>query len=165
MTLYSLKIEDLFGYKETFIRINVLSLFSWVKNKLHIGSLKTGIINRIKNRFYKIYLISEGVKNIIPTIEENPEIAKEIYPHTQRALNNFRKLHNSLEKTNFFNDSRIRDLSESTLSNFYKLESAIRHSSFTNKNCNDEESLNRFASSISLGSLQAENAFSTTRHS
>jgi hypothetical protein len=154
MIIDNLKIEDLLGYRKTSLGISVLSVLSSIKKKLHIGSLKTGIVAKINTRLYKIYLISEGIKSSIS--EDNCTAAKESYPHTTKALNEYRKLHSLLEKTDFFGDSRIRDLSESTLSNFYAVETRTRHLAFDHKSCNsDDESLNQFASSISLGSLQA----------
>lgn len=150
MLLSNYDIENSFSSKLLGLGISTLGFFSFFKRKLNLKNLRTGLINSLSKRVKDIYVISEGLKQVVLDTDASNNNISEAYPHAKKALEKYKRLYSSVEKRNFFGQKEMQDLSESTLANFYKIESHLRQIAYSDMNVPEDKELTEFASTLSI---------------
>jgi hypothetical protein len=144
-------IDDLYSAKYYWIKVaNILPAFTKKVSRVH---LNTGFVVNLNKVLTKVYLITEGQKNVIDTFTK--EKALESHAKSIKNLNLYRELHDALEKIDFFNNVSTKEILENIITNCYFLEGKLRMIAYSNSPTIDDKNLIEFASHLSLGSLQA----------
>lgn len=144
----------LFSFKV--IILNIAARFrKFVNNHLHSlkTTLKTGLIAGLFKDLGKIYLMVEGLKGVLNTIEDISQ-AKDEHKYAEKSLIKFRKYYYLLEEVDFFNHEGIKDISNKILLDLYEVESKLRFLSFESpKEIDNDDELRKAASLISLNTI------------
>lgn len=133
------------------ITLSIATRFrKFINNNLH--SLKTGIIAGLYRDLGKIYLMVEGLKSVLDTIDLSQ--AKDEHRYAEKALVRFRRYYYLLEEASFLNHEGIKETATQTLLELYAIESKLRFLSFESPNENDtDDELRKAASLISLNTI------------
>lgn len=142
------------------VKLVVVNIFAKVRNLLHsrFVTLKNHIISTTNSDLSKIYMMVEGMENIIKKMDADQ--AKKAYPIIAKSIKKFNWYYGLLEDIQFFNNEETKDLSENILLMLYDIEGKLRMVSFDADpriDCNDEE-LKNAATRISLNSLTSLHA-------
>jgi hypothetical protein len=140
----------LFSFKVIFL--NTTSRF-WKYISLNLNSFRVGIISGLYKDLGKMFLMVEGLKGILNSIEDL-SMAKEEYIYAEKALIKFRKYYYLLEDVDFLNHEGIKDISSKILLDLYEIESKLKFLSFDNpKDIDSDKELRQAASLISINTM------------
>jgi hypothetical protein len=115
-----------------------------------------GLIGFVNRKLNAIHNDVEGVLDQINTEGLDAESAKKKYTHVERVLSKYKNIYNRLDKANFFNNDKTKEVSNALLVSLYSLEYQYRTVAFCDLTPSEEDkNLIDFASELSLGSLQA----------
>jgi hypothetical protein len=135
--------------------INIAGKFvSLVKKRLHITSLKTGIIKSLNKDLGKMYLMVKGLSCYVAE-ELTAEKAKEEYKSAESSLNKFKHLYSLLEAVNFIGSRETEELCNRILIELYAIEGKLRNLAFQDvTTTGEDEELKKISSVISINSAR-----------
>lgn len=153
MQLANYYIEDLHPNK-FFSWISIFRINPSILKRLVRVNWRTGLIVKLNKALGKIYLITEGQKNILSNLSR--EKALIAHPKILDNLKSSSSFYSLLERVDFLNNEETKEIIENIISNCYYLESQIRISAYSDAPpISEDNNLIRFTSNISLGTLQA----------
>jgi hypothetical protein len=123
----------------------------------HISERIKNILVRILNKELRLfYVVTSKFLDLIKKRETSIEKATKFYCKSQKRLSKFRSIYSKMEKVRFFDNPKTESLVNSVLINLYSIDSHFKMIALSEKQAiPDDKSLKHFASTISLGSIEA----------
>lgn len=132
-------------------KLKFLTFASFTRKILIIRNFKTGLFTSLNKDLGKIYMMTEGLLNIVAQFDNSQ--AKEEHILATKSLKKFVKIYASLESANFFSSTETKSLAEKILSNLYSAEFILRNNAYEDVEIDEKDKkLQEYASSISINS-------------